>query len=241
LGYLTFDDKSGVHDLYLDGIWFVQGLISDFRYQSLPLPPPSNTTQEQYSLPGVMRVHGKGMIATVEGTEISLGGVVEAGDESATQLSVVVAPTRILFNLLNIFRTNPELIPPGMTLSGNINVTDRPAQASVCTPMGGIVFQDDPTWNRQAAEATYGKNAPYDRFYIIGNLIVNQLNQEQMESKATNGRSLGGGVVRYDNHLIEDSFGQADNKNYHVTIGQRFSYYDITVVNDDLKEDGRVN
>lgn len=241
LGYMVQDPKSGAWDLYLDGIWFVQGLISDFRYQTLTLPPPSYQGQPA----GIMKIHGKGLIATVEGTEVTVGGVIEAGDDKDTQLSVVVAPTRILDNLQKIARTNPDLIPMGMTLSGNINVTDQPAQLSLCSPLGGLKFKDDPTWDEGAAEKTWGRktyNTTWDRINIKGNIAVNRFSQENLEDRrATDGETIGGGILMYDDHLIEDAMGQTDTRNYHVSLGQRQAYYDITVIRGDPEDnEGRI-
>ncbi len=240
LGLLSQDEKTGEWQLILDGIWFVQGLISDFNYRTLLLPPASYENQPA----GAMNVYGKGLIATVEGTPITVGGVAEgdgtqAGGDPGTQLSVVVAPTRILQNLINIFRTNPDLIPTGMNLSGNIEVTDQPIQASLCAPMGSIKYRDDPNWDRERAVSAFNHdNAPFNKFLITGNLILNRLSQKEMEDTYNPG--TGGGVVRYDPHLIQSSHGQTNNKNYHVSFGQRYSYYSTSRVDPDEKG-GRAN
>lgn len=234
-GMLVQDPRTGWWDLYLDGIWFVQGLVSDSRYQTLTIPPPSFQGQPA----GAMRVHGKGMIATVEGTDITVGGIVEAGDEGATQLSLCVAPTRVLFNLQKLREQNPDLIPMGMSLSGNIILTDQPAQVSLCSPLGELHFQDDPTWDQKRAEATYRKGALFDRFYVIGNVVVHRLDQSKLkQQRKSDNIEIGGGVIRYDPMLIQDAFGQEDVRNYHVSMGQRNSYFNWETVHDKDKSEG---
>jgi len=116
-----------------------------------------------------------------------------------------------------------------MSLSGSVRVTDQPIQASVCAPMGDIIYEDDPTWDRERARQVYHSDyAPFDKFFILGNLIVNRLKQDEMAYQRPSDRYwCGGGTVRYDEHLIEDAFGQTDNQNYHVSMGQRFSYYNL--------------
>ncbi len=231
--------------LYLDGIWYVEGMKAfEERFQQLRLPPDAPNG-------GPLYINGKGVIASIFGTDILLNGVMkdEASDDDLSQLSVISAPNPLYEKISKLPPEIRETIFSSQ--NGDIWVTDTYIQASICAGIGTLRYKDNPKVTAATAGAVFPFHGPdskpgdrqnsFDSFFIRGNLTVNYLNLEMLEDKdeATK-KFVGGGTIAYDEKIFPDRTGTGDHDgNYVVNLSQCYTFYKIEIVKgkeeDDIK------
>ncbi len=222
--------------IYLDGIWYVEGMKAfEERFQQLRLPPDAPNG-------GPLYINGKGVIASIFGTDILLNGVMkdEKSDDDLSQLSVISAPNPLYEKISKLPPEIRETIFSSQ--NGDIWVTDTYIQASICAGIGTLRYKDNPKVTASTAAAIFPFHGPdsnkndrqnnFDSFFIRGNLTVNYLNLELLEDKdAATKKLVGGGTVAYDEKIFPDRTGTGDHDgNYVVNLSQCYTFYKIEIV-----------
>lgn len=242
-------DKDGTWHIFLDGIWFLEGMKAfEGEYQKLYLPPdafysemkPSEDKRAKPSPP--LYINGKGIIASIFGTDIFVDGIQKDKDVNCkdAQLSLVTPPNPLYEKIKNL----PEEIKSVIFSSqgGDITVTDNYVQASICSGIGTLRYRDNPSidaTNFKNIVPYYGqdskKNPPlnFDSFFIRGNVIVNYLNLGALEQEIGPNTYAGGGTIAYDDTLYPDRSGKIGDDNYVVNMSQSYTYYKLQPINKD--------
>ncbi len=228
--------------IYLDGIWYLEGMKAfEDQFQQLRLPPDGPGGSPLF-------INGKGVIASIFGTDILLNGIMKDEKSEDAQVSFITAPNPLHEKILKL----PEEIRNTIFSSqaGDIWVTDAYIQASICAGIGTLHYKDNPNLNSKTYTANIffpfsgpdskKKDRPYhyDSFYIRGNLITNYLNLKMLEDTdpSNKNKKLGGGTVAYDENLFPDRTGKGDaDENYTVNMSQCYTFYKIEVSKDGKK------
>jgi hypothetical protein len=233
--------------LYLDGIWYVEGMKAfEERFQQLRLPPDAPNG-------GPLYINGKGVIASIFGTDVLLNGVMKDkdSDDDLSQLSIISAPNPLYEKISKLPSEIRDTIFSSQ--NGDIWVTDTYIQASVCAGIGTLRYMDNPKVTMATAGSIFPFHGPdskkddhqnnFDSFFIRGNLIVNYLNLEKLECKdeATK-KMVGGGTVAYDEKLFPERTGTGDHEaNYVVNLSQCYTFYKIEIIKDKGDDEPKVS
>ncbi len=235
--------------IYLDGIWYLEGMKAfEDKFQQLRLPPDAPSGSPLY-------INGKGVIASIFGTDILLNGIMkdENADDNNAQVSFITAPNPLHEKISKL----PEEIRNTIFSSqaGDIWVTDAYVQASICAGIGTLRYKDNSNLNSKTygAPVFYPFHGPdskkddrpyhYDSFYIRGNLVTNYLNLRMLEDidPSNKNKKMGGGTVAYDESLFPERTGKGDaDENYTVNMSQCYTFYKIEVTKDGKKTETAV-
>ena len=224
--------------MYLNGIWYVEGMKAfEPEFQQLRLPPDAPNGRPLY-------INGKGIIASIFGTDIMLNGIVKdkSSDDDSSQLSVISAPNPLYDKISKLPPEIRETIFSSQ--QGDIWLTDAYVQASICAGIGTLRYKDNPQLTSSTAGSIFPYHGPdskkgdlqnnFDSFFIRGNLMVNYLNLESLEDKdSLTKKNIGGGTIAYDEKLFPDRTGTGDaDENYVVNLSQCYTFYKIEILKD---------